>query len=171
MQRVGCTGVGGRQPIGRRPSGLLRHDATCARRTALKSAHGGRSRWGNCQSSPAVCTTGKGKAALPKRSTITEKSQQADKQQGVEPNGQPSAPGDPNAIAGLTPREREVLLLLSRAASNREIGRTLGIAERTVKAHLTNIMTKIDVSSRTEAALFAFAHHCDIHRGEPCPPD
>ncbi|MGW5285386.1 helix-turn-helix domain-containing protein [Streptomyces collinus] len=55
-------------------------------------------------------------------------------------------------------------------SNRRDIGRTLGIAERTVKAHLTN-MTKIDVSSRTEAALFAFAHHCEIHRGEPCPTD
>ncbi|MFF7977284.1 LuxR C-terminal-related transcriptional regulator [Streptomyces sp. NPDC007905] len=118
-----------------------------------------------------MCTTGKGKAALPKRSTITEKSEQADEQRGAKPNGQPSAPGDPDAITGLTPREREVLLLLSRAASNRDIGRTLGIAERTVKAHLTNIMTKISVSSRTEAALFAFAHHCSIHRGEPRPTD
>ncbi|MFF9410807.1 response regulator transcription factor [Streptomyces anandii] len=69
----------------------------------------------------------------------------------------------------LTPREREVLLLLSRAASNRDIGRTLGIAERTVKAHLTSIMTKISVSCRTEAALFAYAHHRHIaQRGEPC---
>ncbi|MEW2132077.1 helix-turn-helix transcriptional regulator [Streptomyces sp. NPDC005435] len=67
-----------------------------------------------------------------------------------------------DAIAGLTPREREVLLLLSAAASNREIGRRLGIAERTVKAHLTNVMTKIKVTSRTEAALFAYAHHRQI---------
>ncbi|MFI2185553.1 response regulator transcription factor [Streptomyces sioyaensis] len=74
----------------------------------------------------------------------------------------PPTPGEPDAITGLTPREREVLLLLSGAASNRDIGRTLGIAERTVKAHLTHIMTKISVSSRTEAALFAYAHHRHI---------
>ncbi|MFF9091281.1 response regulator transcription factor [Streptomyces sp. NPDC014991] len=72
---------------------------------------------------------------------------------------QPQTPGDPSAISDLTPREREVLLLLSCAASNREIGHILGIAERTAKAHLTSIMTKISVSSRTEAALFAYAHH------------
>ncbi|MFJ3310129.1 response regulator transcription factor [Streptomyces sp. NPDC086549] len=72
---------------------------------------------------------------------------------------QPPAPGDAAAISDLTPREREVLLLLSCAASNRDIGRKLGIAERTAKAHLTSIMTKISVSSRTEAALFAYAHH------------
>lgn len=61
-----------------------------------------------------------------------------------------------------------MLLLLSGAASNRDIGRTLGIAERTVKAHLTSIMTKINASCRTEAALFAYAHHRHIvHCGEP----
>ena len=42
---------------------------------------------------------------------------------------------------------------------NREISRRLGIAERTVKAHLTNLMTKIKVTSRIEAALFAYSHH------------
>ncbi|MBC9731021.1 helix-turn-helix transcriptional regulator [Streptomyces sp. TRM68367] len=71
----------------------------------------------------------------------------------------PPAPGDPNAIPSLTPRERQVLMLLSHAADNREISRRLGIAERTVKSHLTNLMTKIKVAGRTEAALFAYAHH------------
>ena len=71
----------------------------------------------------------------------------------------PPTPGDPHAIPSLTPRERQVLTLLSHAADNREISRRLGIAERTVKAHLTNLMTKIKVTGRTEAALFAYAHH------------
>lgn len=71
----------------------------------------------------------------------------------------PSAPGDFRTIPSLTSRERQVLVLLSHAASNREISRRLGIAERTVKAHLTNLMAKIKVTSRTEAALFAYAHH------------
>ncbi|MGW2961313.1 helix-turn-helix domain-containing protein [Streptomyces sp. NPDC001220] len=71
----------------------------------------------------------------------------------------PPTPGDLDAIPSLTPRERQVLTLLGHAADNREISRRLGIAERTVKAHLTNLMTKIKVSSRTEAALCAYAHH------------
>jgi DNA-binding CsgD family transcriptional regulator len=71
----------------------------------------------------------------------------------------PPVPGDPHAIDSLTPRERQVLMLLSHAADNREISRRLGIAERTVKAHLTNLMAKIKVTGRTEAALFAYAHH------------
>ncbi|WRZ91620.1 helix-turn-helix transcriptional regulator [Streptomyces sp. NBC_01007] len=70
-----------------------------------------------------------------------------------------SAPGDPHAISSLTPRERQVLMLLSHAADNREISRRLGIAERTVKAHLTNLMAKIKVTGRVEAALFAYAHY------------
>ncbi|TVZ94346.1 regulatory LuxR family protein [Streptomyces sp. BK340] len=60
-------------------------------------------------------------------------------------------------------------MALSTAASNREISRGLGIAERTVKAHLTSVMTKISVSCRTEAALFAYVHHHHIARhGDAC---
>lgn len=77
----------------------------------------------------------------------------------------PSAPGDACAIPSLTPRERQVLVLLSHAADNREISRQLGIAERTVKAHLTNLMVKIKVTGRTEAALFAYAHHGSLAEG------
>ncbi|OIJ85737.1 helix-turn-helix transcriptional regulator [Streptomyces colonosanans] len=71
----------------------------------------------------------------------------------------PPTRGDPQAIPSLTPRERQVLVLLGYAADNREISHRLGIAERTVKAHLTNLMTKIKVTTRTEAALYAYAHH------------
>ncbi|MEW2259763.1 response regulator transcription factor [Streptomyces sp. NPDC047869] len=98
-----------------------------------------------------------------------ENSRSLDTLRDSESTGQPTAPGDSDAITDLTPREREVLLLLSRAASNRDIGRTLGIAERTVKAHLSSIKMKISVSSRTEAALFAFAYHLSIQCGGPYP--
>ncbi|MFD7070895.1 helix-turn-helix transcriptional regulator [Streptomyces sp. NPDC059913] len=87
--------------------------------------------------------------------------------QGDEESGrhvQPAVQGELDAVADLTPREVDVLLMLSRAASNREIGRALGIAERTVKAHLTSIMKKIGVRSRTEVAIFSFAHHRVILR-------
>ncbi|WP_322109149.1 helix-turn-helix domain-containing protein [Streptomyces atratus] len=49
------------------------------------------------------------------------------------------------------------------------IARRLGIAERTVKAHLTGIMGKVGVSSRLEAALFAYAHHELICPVGQCP--
>lgn len=55
----------------------------------------------------------------------------------------------------LTPREMEVLSLLAHGLSNHQIARQLGLSVRTVEAHLTHIYTKLDVNSRTEAALLA----------------
>ena len=55
----------------------------------------------------------------------------------------------------LSDREREVLLLASRGMANKQIGRALGIAERTVKAHLGNVFRRIGVNDRTSAALWA----------------
>ena len=59
---------------------------------------------------------------------------------------------------GLTPRELEVLALVVAGRSNRQIARALVISDRTVARHLSNIFTKIDVGSRTEAAAYAFRH-------------
>jgi two-component system nitrate/nitrite response regulator NarL len=55
----------------------------------------------------------------------------------------------------LSPREMEVLRELARAASNKEIARTLNIAETTVKIHVQNILRKLKLSSRVQAAVFA----------------
>ena len=57
--------------------------------------------------------------------------------------------------AGLSRREREVLDLVSQGLTNKEIGRTLYIAEGTVKVHVRKICTKFGVRSRTEAAMRA----------------
>ncbi|MYW92471.1 response regulator transcription factor [Amycolatopsis rubida] len=59
------------------------------------------------------------------------------------------------AAEGVTPRERDVLLLLGRGLSNRDIAAELGLAERTVKAHVGNLLAKLQVESRTQAALLA----------------
>lgn len=59
---------------------------------------------------------------------------------------------------GLTAREAEVLVLVARGKSNREIAAQLVISERTVARHLSNIFSKLDVSSRTGASAFAFEH-------------
>jgi DNA-binding NarL/FixJ family response regulator len=60
-----------------------------------------------------------------------------------------------NDVAQLTEREREILVLLARGASNREISETLYIASGTVKNHLSNILGKLGVRDRTQAALKA----------------
>ena len=61
----------------------------------------------------------------------------------------------PKGQAGLTRREREVLDLVSQGLTNKAIGRTLYIAEGTVKVHVRKICTKLGVRSRTEAAMRA----------------
>jgi NarL family two-component system response regulator LiaR len=55
----------------------------------------------------------------------------------------------------LTPREAEVLELLGRGLANKRIARELGIAEKTVKTHVTHVLRKLGVSDRTQAALYA----------------
>jgi DNA-binding NarL/FixJ family response regulator len=55
----------------------------------------------------------------------------------------------------LSAREEEVLRLVTAGLANKQIARRLGIAERTVKAHLTNIFARIEVTDRTQAALWA----------------
>ncbi|MCY9785604.1 response regulator transcription factor [Nocardiopsis sp. EMB25] len=69
--------------------------------------------------------------------------------QGGSPRG--SAP----ALPQLTPRETEVLKLLAHSLNNREIGERLFITENTVKNHVRNILEKLQVHSRTEAAIYA----------------
>ncbi|HEX4776442.1 MAG TPA: response regulator transcription factor, partial [Acidimicrobiia bacterium] len=57
---------------------------------------------------------------------------------------------------GLTDREAEVLGLVATGLSNKEIAAQLGLSVKTVSRHLSNIFTKIDVSSRSAATAFAF---------------
>jgi DNA-binding NarL/FixJ family response regulator len=64
----------------------------------------------------------------------------------------------PRRGAELSPREREVLLLVAQGLANKQIARRLGIAERTVKAHLTRVFQVIGVADRTGAALWAREH-------------
>ena len=59
------------------------------------------------------------------------------------------------AESELTSRELEVLRLVAQGLTNYQIARQLGLSVRTVEAHLTHVYTKLDVNSRTEAALLA----------------
>lgn len=59
----------------------------------------------------------------------------------------------------LSPREREILELAARGLRNKEIARDMHLSVRTVEGHLSHILTKLGVSSRTEAVLYGVAHH------------
>lgn len=58
----------------------------------------------------------------------------------------------------LTPRERDVLRLIASGMSNKEIARDLVMTERTVKGHVSNILGKLSLQDRTQAALYAVRH-------------
>jgi non-specific serine/threonine protein kinase len=72
-----------------------------------------------------------------------------------------AAPGDqdrPQQVP-LTPRERQVAALVASGRTNRQIGRVLGISEKTTEVHLHHVMSKLDVRSRAEVAAWAVTHH------------
>lgn len=65
------------------------------------------------------------------------------------------SPSIPPSLAELTPREKEVLRLIATGASNREIAQKLYISEGTVKNHVTNMLNRLNLRDRTQAAIFA----------------
>ncbi|MBN3883357.1 MAG: response regulator transcription factor [Nostoc sp.] len=65
------------------------------------------------------------------------------------------SPPVPSSLAELTPREKEVLRLIATGASNREIAQELYISEGTVKNHVTNILNRLNLRDRTQAAIWA----------------
>jgi DNA-binding NarL/FixJ family response regulator len=66
-----------------------------------------------------------------------------------------SARREPAPDSQLSEREREVLAMVAEGLPNKQIGRGLGISEKTVKAHLTSVFRTIGVTDRTQAALWA----------------
>lgn len=70
----------------------------------------------------------------------------------------PAEPPAAEPAIGLTPREREILLLLAQGYTNQEIGETLALSIGTVKNHLSVIFAKLAVRDRTQAALWAREH-------------
>jgi len=68
---------------------------------------------------------------------------------------------DGAAVDRLTGRERDVMACLARGLSNQAIATELGMAERTGRTHVSNILAKLGLTSRTQAALFAVEHGLD----------
>lgn len=66
-----------------------------------------------------------------------------------------AAPQPVSPLSTLSPRELDILRAIAQGASNKEIGRDLGIAETTVKIHVQHVLRKLDVSSRVHAAVIA----------------
>jgi len=74
-------------------------------------------------------------------------------------------PQDDPMVAGLTPREQDVLALIADGQTNRQIGEHLALAEKTVKNYVTAILMKLGMQRRTQAAVFG----SKVHR-PPRPP-
>lgn len=72
----------------------------------------------------------------------------------VETTNLPPAPG-----LDLTEREREVLVLMVEGSSNSQIAVKLGVSSSTIKSHVSNVLSKLGVNSRTEAVSLALRHH------------
>jgi two-component system, NarL family, response regulator LiaR len=70
----------------------------------------------------------------------------------------------PDPLDALSPREREVLGLLARGHSNRQIARELKIGDETVKTHVSSVLAKLGVQDRTQAAVFAVRHEASFPR-------
>jgi len=71
----------------------------------------------------------------------------------------PHAQPQPAAGDALTERERDVLKLIARGLNNREIAETLVISEKTVKTHVSSILSKLQLDDRTKAAIYALQHN------------
>ena len=72
--------------------------------------------------------------------------------------------GRRDPVSSLTERERDVLAGVARGLSNKAIADELGMAERTARTHVSNILAKLGLTSRTQAALFAVEHRLDRPR-------
>jgi len=81
---------------------------------------------------------------------------------------QKDSPAKPDSrLDRITPRERQIVQLLSAGASNKDIAKRLNVTERTVKAHLTAVFKKLGISGRLQLALFVLEHSRSAALPEP----
>jgi two-component system response regulator DevR len=73
---------------------------------------------------------------------------------------------DASAFNSLSKRELEVLLLVSQGQNNREIAEVLGVSEKTVRNHVSNLLEKLNLSNRVELATYAVKHHLATYLSE-----
>ena len=78
-----------------------------------------------------------------------------------------AAPADADRFTPvpLTRRERQVAALVASGRTNRQIGRVLGISEKTTEVHLHHVMAKLEARSRAEVAAWAVTHHLSAPAG------
>lgn len=76
--------------------------------------------------------------------------------------GRPETAAPPNPLNDLSRREEDILRLVARGKSNKEVGRDLDLQEKTVKHYMTSILQKLQVRNRVEAAMLARKHMNDI---------
>jgi non-specific serine/threonine protein kinase len=78
-----------------------------------------------------------------------------------------AAPADADRFTPvpLTRRERQVAALVASGRTNRQIGRVLGISEKTTEVHLHHVMSKLEARSRAEVAAWAATHHLSVPAG------
>src|SRR6185437_51933 len=81
------------------------------------------------------------------------------------PSAAPARPADE-----LSAREQQVLRLVTKGLANKQIARSLGISESTVKAHISNVFRQIGVTDRTSAAIWARDHLPDVPGAATVPP-
>ena len=77
-------------------------------------------------------------------------------------------PPEPDELAGLTDQERRILDLIAEGMTNRQIGEQLFLAEKTVKNYVSNLLAKLGMSRRAEAA--AYAARLSERRQHRAPP-
>ena len=89
---------------------------------------------------------------------ILDTLQDAPRDGGIKNTDTHSGTPSTNKLGSLSPQERRVLALVAEGKTNKEIGQALGLSDKTVKNYLSNIMEKLQVTRRSQAAAYFVQH-------------